>query len=199
MKKLTLTISILLLALYSYAQGISAGVKAGLNISNQNVSWNGSSIDTNAKAGVHLGGYAVVMFAEKVGIQPEIVFSMQGAKYPDYDGKTIFNYLNIPILARYSINEMFSVHAGPQIGFLLTAKSEDDGDKFDRKDEFDGLDIGGAIGVGVEWPSGINCGARYVIGFSQISKDVDDNGEFKNHVFQLYAAYKLFDKNNNSE
>ena len=195
MKKLTLTISILLLALYSYAQGISAGVKAGLNFSNQNVSWNGSSIDTKAKVGIHFGGYAVVMLIENFGIQPEILFSMQGAKYPDFDGKTVFNYLNIPILARYNINEMFSVHAGPQIGFLLTAKSEEgDGDKFDRKDEFDSIDIGGAIGVGVEWPSGINCGARYVIGFSQISKDVDDNGEFKNNVFQLYAAYKLFDK-----
>ena len=194
MKKLTLTISILLLALYSYAQGISAGVKAGLNISNQNVSWNGSSIDTKAKAGIHLGGYAVVMITENFGIQPEILFSMQGAKYPDYDGKTMFNYLNIPILARYNINEMFSVHAGPQFGFLLTAKSEDNGDKSDRKDEFDGIDIGGAIGVGAEFPSGISCGARYVIGFSQISKDVDDNGEFKNNVFQLYAAYKLYDK-----
>jgi hypothetical protein len=194
MKKLTLTISILLLALYSYAQGISAGVKAGLNISNQNVSWNGSSIDTKAKVGIHLGGYAVIMLIENFGIQPEILFSMQGAKYPDYDGKTMFNYLNIPILARYNINEMFSVHAGPQIGFLLSAKSEDNGDKIDRKDEFDGIDIGGAIGVNAEWPSGINCGIRYVIGFSQISKDVEDLGEFKNNVFQLYAAYKLFNK-----
>jgi hypothetical protein len=169
-------------------------VKAGLNISNQNVSWSGSSIDTKAKVGIHLGGYAVIMLIENFGIQPEILFSMQGAKYPDYDGKTMFNYLNIPILARYNINEMFSVHAGPQIGFLLSAKSEDNGDKMDRKDEFDGTDIGGAIGVNAEWPSGINCGIRYVIGFSQISKDVDDNGEFKNNVFQLYAAYKLFDK-----
>ena len=194
MKKLTLTSSILLLALYSYAQGISGGVKAGLNISNQNVDWNGSSIDTNAKVGVHLGGYLVVMLAEKIGIQPEILFSMQGAKYPDYDGKTMFNYLIVPILARYTINEMFSVHAGPQFGFLLTAKSEDNGDKLDRKDEFKGTDIGGAIGVGVEFPSGLNCGGRYVIGFSQISKDVDDNGEFKNSVFQLYVAYKLFTK-----
>ena len=194
MKKLILTGSILLLALYSYAQGISGGVKAGLNISNQKVSWNGSSIDTKAKAGVHLGGYLVIMLAEKVGIQPEILFSMQGAKYPDYDGKTIFNYLNVPILARYNINEMFSVHVGPQFGFLLTAKSESNGDKSDRKDEFKGTDIGGVIGVGVEWPSGLNCGGRYVIGFSQISKDVDDNGEFKNHVFQLYVAYRLFDK-----
>ncbi len=89
---------------------------------------------------------------------------------------------------------MFSVHAGPQIGFLLTAKSEDNGDKIDRKDEFDGTDIGGVIGVAAGWPSGISCGARYVIGFSQISKDVDDNGKFKNNVFQLYAAYKLYDK-----
>ncbi len=75
LKKLTLAISILLLALYSYAQGISAGVKAGLNISNQNVSWDGSSINTNAKVGIHLGGYAVVMLIENFGIQPEILFS----------------------------------------------------------------------------------------------------------------------------
>lgn len=194
MKKLKLTSFILLLALYSYAQGISGGVKAGLNFSNQNVDWDGSNIDTEVKVGIHLGGYMVVTLNEKFGIQPEILFSMQGAKFPDYDGKTNFNYLNVPILARYQINEMFSVHAGPQIGFLLTANTEEDGDKFDQKDDFDGIDIGGAIGVGAEWPSGLSCGARYVLGFSQISQDVEDIGEFKNRVFQLYAAYKLFDK-----
>lgn len=193
MKKLFATFLGLLLTICAYAQTtISGGVKGGLNISSQHVSYYGSSINTSAKPGVHLGGYLTVMVTEKIGIQPELLFSTQGAKYTDYDGKTNFNYLLIPLLARYNINEMFSVHAGPQIGMLLSAKSVYGGDKLDRKDEFKGVDIGGAIGVGVKLPMGLNCGARYIIGFSQISKDVDENGEFKNNTFQLYVGYKLF-------
>lgn len=123
MKKLILTCSILFLACCSFAQGISGGIKAGLNLADQKFSGDGFSIDTKVKPGVHVGGFLTVMFSEKLGLQPEVLFSMQGAKFDSdfLDGQTNFNYLTVPVLVRYNISEMFSLHAGPQVGFLLSA------------------------------------------------------------------------------
>jgi len=57
-----------------------------------------------------------------------LLLSPQGAKYSDfYGGKLILSYITIPVLVRYNINDMFSVHAGPQFGFLLKADENFDG------------------------------------------------------------------------
>jgi len=196
MKKLSLTGAILLLTFCSFAQEISGGIKAGLNLANQKFSGDGLSIDTKAKPGIIVGGFVTVMFSEHLGLQPEVLFSMQGTKFDlgGSDYKSRFNYLTVPILVRYNINEMISVHAGPQIGFLLSAEFEEDGDKSDVKDDFKGTDIAGAFGLEVDLPIGLGFGARYVIGFSQISEDPDNFAEVKNSAFQLYARYTLFGK-----
>lgn len=196
MKKLTFTSAIVLIAMYSIAQGISGGIKAGLNLANQKISGDGISFDTKSKAGLHAGAYVTIMFSEKLGLQPEALFSMQGTKF-DIDGfdvQTNFNYLNVPILVRYNITDMISLHAGPQFGFLLSAEAESDGDKEDIKDEFKGTDIGGAFGLGVDLPMGLGFGARYIIGLSELADDTDNSGEWKNSALQLYACYKLFGK-----
>jgi Outer membrane protein beta-barrel domain len=196
MKKLTFTCSIVLLAYCSIAQGISGGVKVGLNLANQKISGDGISFDTKMKPGVHVGAYVTIMFSEKLGLQPEVLFSTQGTKF-DIDGFDVqmnFNYLNVPILVRYNITEIISLHAGPQIGFLLSAEAESDGDKEDIKDEFKATDIGGAFGMGVDLPMGLGFGARYIIGFSELAEDTDNVGEWKNSAFQLYLCYKIFGK-----
>lgn len=196
MKKLFLTAPILLVTFCSFAQGISGGIKAGLNLANQKFSGDGISLDTKSKPGIHVGGYLTIMFTEQLGLQPEILFSMQGAKFDIAGGdyKSNFNYLAVPILFRYNVNEMINIHVGPQVGVLLSAEVEFDGDKEDVKDDFKKADIGGVVGLGVDLPIGLGFGARYVLGFSQISDDTDENGEVKNSVFQLYACYKLFGK-----
>jgi hypothetical protein len=47
--------------------------------------------------------------------------------------------------------------AGPQIGFLLSAKIED----IDIKDSFNTLDYGLSAGLGYKLDNGINFSARY--------------------------------------
>jgi hypothetical protein len=200
MKKLLLSSFVMVFAVYAYGQGLSGGAKGGLNIANQKYSSDGVALDTKARPGILVGGYLVYMINEKFGVQPEVLFSMQGSKW-DFSGddsKFKFNYINIPILARYNITEMISVHAGPQFGLLLSADLEDeDGDQLDIKDDIKGVDVAGATGVEVELPNGLGFGARYVLGFTN-NIDTDDPDidelELKNRVIQLYVFYKLFGK-----
>ncbi|HEX6890099.1 MAG TPA: porin family protein [Chryseolinea sp.] len=200
MKKLLLTSFVMVLALYSFGQGISGGVKAGMNLANQKISGSGFSLDTKAKPGLHAGAFFVIMLNEKFGIQPEALFSMQGSKVDvaGNDGKLKFNYITVPVLFRYNITEMISVHAGPQFGILASAKAEEeDGDEEDIKDNFKGIDFGAAGGAEVVLPAGLGFGARYVIGLNNVVEDQPDVDEtWKNRTFQVYVFYRIFGGDN---
>ena len=197
MKKLLLSTFVMVLALYSYGQGIIGGVKGGMNFADQKYTSDGFSAATKVRPGIHLGVYALYMINEQFGIQPELLFAMQGSRWEiGGDGKFKFNYINLPILVRYNITEMISIHLGPQFGFLLSAEVEDDGDTEDIKDLIKGMDIGAATGAEYELPNGLGFGARFVLGFSNIAdpEDPDDDVELKNRTFQLYVKYILFGK-----
>jgi hypothetical protein len=199
MKKLLLPTFVMMLAVYSYGQGIIGGAKAGMNLANQKYTSDGFALDTKVRPGVHLGVYALYMINEQFGVQPELLFAMQGSKW-DFGGddeKFKFNYLQLPILLRYNITEAISIHLGPQFGFLLSAEvEEEDGDTEDIKDNIKGLDFAAATGAEYEMPNGLGFGARYVLGLSNIAdpEDPDDNVELKNRTFQLYVKYILFGK-----
>ena len=196
MKKLLLSSFVMVLAVYAYGQGLSGGVKGGLNLANQKYTSDGISLDTKAKPGILIGGYLIYMINEKFGVQPEVLFSMQGSRW-DFSGddsKFKFNYINVPILARYNITDMISIHAGPQFGFLMSADIEyEDGDEEDIKDDIKGVDVAGATGVEVNLPMGLGFGARYVLGFTNdVDSDDIDDVELKNRIIQLYVTYTLF-------
>jgi len=195
MKKLFLTSFVMVLACYSLAQGVSGGIKGGLNLANQKYSSDLFSLNTTARPGFHGGVYVVAMINENFGIQPEALFSMQGANwdFQGEDGKFKYNYVNVPVLFRYSFTEIISIHAGPQFGFLLSAELEsEDGSAQDWKDSSKGMDFSGATGVEFDLPNGLGFGARYMHGFSNVAEDGAVFDEVKNRAIQLYLKYKIF-------
>ena len=82
---------------------------------------------------------------------------------------------------------MLSLEAGPQFSFLTKAEVEDVGDVMD---ELKKNDFGLAFGAGVHLPLGFNAGARYVLGFTDIS-DVSTES-IKNRTFQIYIGWTIF-------
>ncbi|MEQ8927532.1 MAG: porin family protein [Fulvivirga sp.] len=185
MKKITILSLFVLGAIYSVNAQVTVGAKAGLNFAN--VDTEGS---TDARTAFHFGGFGVIMFSDNLGLQPELLYSAQGFEQ-DFSGSTFeakINYLNVPLLVRYNINEMISLHAGPQLGFLLSAEDED-GNEFD--DNLKGTDLSFSIGGQVDLPAGFVGGVRYNLGLSDIN-DFDGASESKNRVFQLYVGWKLF-------
>jgi len=180
---------------FANAQSTRFGVKGGLNISN----FTGYDEDVKSLAGFHVGGFAEIKVSKKFAIQPEFLFSTQGTTIEGYDGNSNnnvkLNYLNIPVLAKYYITDAFSVEAGPQIGFLLSAKSRGE----DIKDLFKTSDFGLNLGLGYDFMEDFSIGLRYTIGLSDIA-DVSDeyqdypdfyNTSFKNSNFALSLGYKF--------
>lgn len=192
-KVLSLLAFFSLVAIGSYAQGVSGGLKLGLNLANQTFSGNGYVTSPSFRPSIHAGGYLTAMISSKLGVQPEILYSSQGTKSgSDYTVK--LNYITIPVLVRFNITERFNVHAGPQIGILASAKQKIASESSDIKDSVKGSDIGIAGGLGVDLPMGLNFGFRFVKGITNVNDENSDAIKVKNYNLQFSVGYKLFGK-----
>ena len=137
MKK-KLLFSFLLISSFAFSQEIRFGVKAGLNKSNLKGNYPTEINEKKSKIGFHLGGFAEYEINERLTLQPELLFSTQGNTYgyKDYYGGGSYydgadynfklNYINLPIILRYGEIEKLSIDFGPQIGYVLSAKTKID-------------------------------------------------------------------------
>jgi len=186
-----IVISFLLNPCLSFAQvGVNFGVKAGGNLS---LFLGEDAGEANFLAGPHVGGLAQFTFGGndedgfiKYAVQAEAFYSMQGAK--DGSDKTTLSYLNIPVMAqRYFGSSGFYVETGPQIGFLLSAKSKDADGTVDIKSQLKSIDIAFILGLGYKFSSGIGINARFSNGLTSISSG--DNIKNETIGFGLFYIF----------
>ncbi len=160
--------------------GIGLGIKAGANFANQNA----TDISTKTITNFLVGAYLNLNLSEKFGITPEVLYSAQGSKW---ENATVnFNYIAIPVMLRIKPVKPLYIEAGPQFSFLTKAHVENVGDVMDQ---FKKNDFGVAFGAGVNLPLGLNVGARYVLGFTDISDA--SQSTIKNRTFQLFVGWTI--------
>ncbi|HEU4497527.1 MAG TPA: porin family protein [Flavobacterium sp.] len=180
MKKLILsTLLIIAATMNSNAQLAKFGLKGGINFASLNGDL--GSIDYKNKTGFHIGGVAEIQLSPNFSLQPEAMFSSQGAA-SDVKGIDDFNfdYISIPVIAKYYfIPDKFSLEVGPQFSFLVN-----DADKVALNNP-KSFDFAVAGGLGVNIGAGVFAQARYTIGLTEVYKDFDA----KNAVFQLSVGY----------
>lgn len=214
MKKTILAVACLATFLTSTAQDnktVSFGAKGGLNISSvvlqENLNTNSSS-----KIGAHLGAFANLKVGKKFAFQPEILFSMQGAKqtidlyYNKQEANTRLNYLSIPLNFQFNIVEKVFIEAGPYFDFLLSAKGDvvSNNNYFNNqttvvengknlKDYYDSFTFGVNFGTGYHINKQFSVYARYYLGLPPAEKS-DVTGSFetistKNRLLQFGVGY----------
>ncbi|WP_298238199.1 porin family protein [uncultured Algibacter sp.] len=174
------------------SEDIRFGVKAGVNFAN----FTGDDTDNlSSRTGFHFGGIVNIPISDAFSVQPEVLYSDQGAEYTmseGYDGKFVLSYLNIPVMAQLRVAQGLNLEAGPQIGFLLCAEdqysSSGDSGEDDIKDDVKGTDFGLNVGINYTMESGLGIGTRYNLGLSELPED-SEGGNWKNGVFQFYLAY----------
>ncbi|WP_315816003.1 porin family protein [Paraflavitalea speifideaquila] len=113
-----------------------------------NVAGNGKNNDM--KLSFHVGGFANIPLVESFSLQPELVFSRQGAKFEDEgeDTKLRLNYLKVPVLGLYNHSSGFYAETGPQLGFLINAKVKEDGRVHSVNSAYKSVDISWGFGAG---------------------------------------------------
>lgn len=207
MKKVILSAIAVMAFGMASAQDVKFGLKGGLNVSN--FSGDTEGLDFKSRFGFNAGGFVEIKFSEKFALQPEILYSTQGAKVDNFnlevddigtvnaDASFNFAYINVPVMFKYFAAEKFSLEAGPQIGFLVSAeiKTKVDGygsSKVDIKDNFESIDFGLNLGAGYDFTENLSVGARYNIGLANIAKTEEgDDSKVHNGVFSLSVGYKF--------
>ena len=163
----------------SFAQNWDLGVKGGINLAS--VSIKNSTSESKSVIGLHLGGYANTRLTDQITLQPEVLFSLQG--WNASENRTI-SYLLIPVVAKYFLVDQFNVHAGPQIGFLLTAE---DG----IEDVITSTDFGAVFGAEYQINELFAAGVRYNLGLVNILDNPESSVELRSRVLQISCTYKL--------
>ena len=184
MKKAIIVFSVLVSSMAASAQHVEYGVKGGLNVADFS---NSDGVNFKSRTSFHLGGLAHIHVTRHFAVQPELVFSGQGAKYSGIEYK--MNYLNIPVLLQYMAGGGFRLETGPQLGILASAKGKSGGTTVDIKDQFKTVDFAWSFGAGYLTDVGFGVDARYNLGISNIVED--GGGDVRNNVFQLGVFYQF--------
>jgi Outer membrane protein beta-barrel domain len=162
---------------------VSLGIKGGVNVYNVH---NDDDTKYDQRTGYHFGLLGHIHFDSQFAIQPEIVYSAQGAKYGSI--KYNLDYINVPVLFQYMFDNGFRLQAGPQAGFLISAKSKDNNNVTDNKNDLKPIDFSISVGASFVVPStGFGIDARYNLGLSNINKTGAVNST--NRGFQLGVFY----------
>lgn len=157
------------------AQSAAFGIKGGANFSNLT----GSQTDMQFITAYHLGGFVEVNLLDFVSVQPELLYSLQGANMKAVDEKINLHYASLPLIFKVYFLEKFSVEAGPQFSVLISDNVENS--KVNRTDS------SFAVGLGFKLTEHLFVQGRYLFGLAEISK----GSETKNQLIQLSAGYKF--------
>ena len=201
MKKITLP-ALLLAAAVGAANAQQAptivGFRGGVTLS----SYTGNASAAEYKTGYHGGVIFKLPVNNLLSIQPELLYSMKGARrsensngYSESYDETL-HYVDVPVLAKITTVQGLFFEVGPQLGVLLAARGDVAlaGPNGSRKAsgsvkaDFKDLDLGYALGLGFQVPdSPLLLGVRYNGGLINIAKDYGDKS-LRNSAFQFYLG-----------
>ncbi|OYQ46342.1 porin family protein [Flavobacterium aurantiibacter] len=175
MKKLYLIILLAFIPLMQ-AQTLGIGIKAGANYSDIK----SDNFKSSPIASYYFGGFVEVSLFENLSIQPEVLYSSQGASIDGGDDINL-DYINVPVLAKfYLTSKTFSIEAGPQFGFLVN-------DNIGNAFETESFDFAAVGGLGYNITDNISVHARYILGLTEASKDA----EVTNTSVQVGIGFKF--------
>ena len=189
------------------AQGLTAGLKAGMNIANVH----GDDVklaealgfEVSSNIGLCAGGFITYTLNDMFAIQPELLFTMKGAKIEGagYKETVKVNYLEIPVLAKLSIptpgTVKPSLFVGPSLAIKLSAKVEweeagESGEE-DISEEVKSTDFGLVFGGGVDFALGqgkLTIDARYTLGLTKVREPEEgEEIDMKNGAISIMVGY----------
>lgn len=188
------------------------GVKAGFNY---------SSIVGDLTDGItfrfsgHGGVFLEIEFSKKFAFQPELLYSSQGFRFssdlfaidgndpPDgnkFRTNVQLNYLTVPLVAKFSLNERYSVEFGPQFGFLLNQvtkiKNLDEGDDSpsNGRSTISGnfqSDYGMAVGLNIRLNEQFSLSPRFYLGLRDRLNGAEGNLQNYNITIQVSVNYSI--------
>lgn len=162
------------------------GLKFGANIANLQAKVGSIGVSLDSKVGFHGGAFFTIPAATNFSIQPEVVYSLEGAEFEQTNSKISLHMINVPVMFQYNASG-FIVEAGPQLGFLLSAIE----DGQDATQGYENVNVGLGFGAAYRLKQGVGFSARYNLGLTAVAKDVDQDVTIKSNVIQLGVTFNV--------
>ena len=214
MRKIALLIALTIFGL-TQANAQNFGFKGGYNYS----SFNGDVAKDNTLKGLsgfYVGALLELTFGDVISLQPEVIYSRQGAAWEkDYNVPILgkgnlkndlrLDYLNITVMAKVNLGPLF-LQGGVQFGFLVSKPEIGNyianvriGSLLD-KDSYNSFDFGVGAGLGFNLNRRLFVEARYTHSLTNVF-DPNDNlfktslisndNNFKNAVLSVGLGMKF--------
>ena len=195
------------------------GVKGGYLMSNLKAESGNMSINSDAKSSFYVGGLVEHKLTDKFALQAELLYADLGGKITEEESaggyyvkateKDNIGTLLIPISAKYFVANAFSLSAGVNIGFVLSAKAkysldhnlpseyageiEDylDAQNSDFKDNIKTLNVSPFVGAEYSLSNGLFFDARYNFGVTNMVKDPVDDEKATVSFLQIGLGFKF--------
>lgn len=171
---------------------VSLGLKAGASLTN----FVGKDADFDSRFGFHAGVFANIGFTKLFAFQPEIIYSQKGAHFANNnDAGVRLHYIDVPLVFHVNTDGFF-FEAGPQVGFLVAARTENGNASSNASGAFKSVDFGYLAGLGYQLKHGLGIGLRYNGAFTNAYKPttlgpITFQQRTRNSAFQLYATYSF--------
>ena len=136
---------------------------------------------------------------DKIGFQPELLYSMQGFKIAGV-GNVGIHYLSLPLLITFPVTEGLDLQLGPQISYMMNSRvGISDLFSISYNGIFHNFDAGAVAGLEYKVSDNISLGGRYYLGMTDVNKDfsfgnnknLSDYFQMRNTGIQAYISFSF--------
>ncbi len=174
------------------------GIKGGVNLANTQT----TELDVNRSGDMvidfHLGAFANFELNDIISIQPELLYSREGSANDDFLNERVrfqMNFMQVPILVKLAVADGFTIHLGPQTGFLVSRKLKSDAVTLDIEENvYQNIVFSAVAGAGLELNEKVGIGGRYNHGLTDWEKDRSEDTRglgTRGNVVQFYITYSF--------
>jgi hypothetical protein len=179
------------------ANQVQVGFAAGLNSSNivdANNSYRGTGTLTGFNAGITFDVPIVYNFS----FAPEVLYSQKGYFAETTDGNLTqhFNFIDVPLLAKFKVGPFFNFYVGPQVSFLVSSNQTfDNGFVVTNQNNYayngNNTFIDGVVGVSFDITRYFDIHARYAIDLNSTNSNSTVIPDYRNQVWQVGFGIKF--------
>lgn len=170
--------------------------QAGVNISNMNFNKGepppAAYVNPDWKPGITLGFLLRIPLMKNLFLQPEYAYTQRKGSDKSIATDYSLNYISMPVLLNYKIMQGIALVAGPQLEFLVNAKSNDHTSSNNITHDTEERGIAVTAGVELEIKKIFIFSARYLQGLNHIGIGQRSNlKEFKYQAVSITAGVRF--------
>ncbi|MGZ8545177.1 MAG: porin family protein [Flavisolibacter sp.] len=178
--------------LHAQNKKFASGIKAGVNLANLRLD-NQPDVNSDMRINFHAGIWYNIPFSKNFSLNPEILFSAEGANQESNisTNDIILNYLQIPIMLQLNTSSGFFLETGPALSILAkgqeTIKTSAATSELALNKQIKKTNLSWGAGLGYRMKK-LGFYGRYNLGLSNLAKN-DTRPETKSSVIQVGLSW----------